>query len=72
MKRKAIAAQLPGLVFRTHCVEARVTDFFSYDEENLCIEINHSMLSDNIPARLKPKDARALAQWILSVVGETR
>jgi hypothetical protein len=71
MKHDAIDKQLPGLRFKPNkWTLAFVEEFHIYDKESLVLSIGYDGIKDNVSARLRPSEARALAKWILSLVGD--
>ena len=68
---RPIAEQLPGLRFKPNNWSlAFVEEFHNYDPENLVISVGYDGIKGNVSARLRPREARALAKWILSIVGD--
>jgi hypothetical protein len=71
MKTKPVYEQLPGLRFKPNknCV-AFIEEFYTYDEDHLVVNVGYDGIKDNVAARMRPNEARALARWILQMVGD--
>jgi len=71
IKPAPVHKQLPGLRFKPNKNSlAFVEEFFDNESANLVISIGYDGIKDNVSARLRPNEARALAWWILRLVGD--
>lgn len=71
MKHTPVGKQLPGLAFKPNKWSlAFVEEFFSEEKDHLVISVGYDGIKDNVAARMRPREARALAKWILSIVGD--
>jgi hypothetical protein len=69
-KRRSLIEQLPGLQFKPNNWSLAFVEDFHLEGDQYVISIGYDGIKDNVSARLRPAEARALAKWILGLVGD--